>query len=98
MERPIGIEPTPEPWQVHRGRRVNNLRGTFRSMQSLDRWLGPDSRKLWRLLCTAEGRTFRLIVRLTAVNLRRWGGRHGTYTTTSPTLPKRTPLASQSHS
>ena len=31
MERPIGIEPTPEPWQVCRERSVNNLRGTFRS-------------------------------------------------------------------
>src|SRR5229473_2072162 len=34
MERPIGIEPTPEPWQVCRERSVNNLRGTFRSTKS----------------------------------------------------------------
>src|SRR6266446_2594861 len=33
MERPIGIEPTPEPWQVCRERSVNNLRGTFRSAE-----------------------------------------------------------------
>ena len=31
MERPIGIEPTPEPWQVCKERSVNNLRGTVRS-------------------------------------------------------------------
>ena len=31
MERPIGIEPTPEPWQVCKERSVNNLRGTFKS-------------------------------------------------------------------
>jgi hypothetical protein len=33
MERPIGIEPTPEPWQIYKERCVNNLRGTFRSTQ-----------------------------------------------------------------
>src|SRR5947208_4492476 len=31
MERPIGIEPTPEPWQFCRLWNVNNLRGIFRS-------------------------------------------------------------------
>ena len=31
MERPIGIEPTPEPWQVCKEWSVNNLRGIFRS-------------------------------------------------------------------
>jgi len=33
MERPIGIEPAPEPWQVYREWRVSNLRGTFVSIQ-----------------------------------------------------------------
>jgi hypothetical protein len=33
MERPIGIEPTPEPWQICGVRRVNDLRVTFGSIQ-----------------------------------------------------------------
>jgi len=33
MERPIGIEPTPEPWQVWSQRNIRNLRGTFRSIE-----------------------------------------------------------------
>jgi len=34
MERPIGIEPTPEPWQIWREWIVKDLRGTFRSTKS----------------------------------------------------------------
>jgi hypothetical protein len=33
MERPIGIEPTPEPWQVRSQWKIRNLRGTFRSIE-----------------------------------------------------------------
>jgi hypothetical protein len=33
MEGPIGVELTPEPWQFFRARRVNNLQGTFGSIQ-----------------------------------------------------------------
>jgi hypothetical protein len=31
MERPIGIEPTPEPWQICSQWKINNLRVTFRN-------------------------------------------------------------------
>ncbi|SRR5216683_3531590 len=33
MERPIGIEPTHEPWQICRERIVKDLQGTFRSIR-----------------------------------------------------------------
>jgi len=37
LEQPIGIEPTPEPWQIAEIRIIKDLQGIFGSIQRLER-------------------------------------------------------------